>query len=224
MFIDETQIRFLDDNQAETAFDAVTDSGDLLFTRYNGSAELVGVGAIYRGRKRFYPDKLIRVRLAPTMAEYRELVELAVNTSAGRKHIAASIKTTAGQQGLSGESLKATPIRIPSPLETKEILRRVSDALSAASDAQAALDAETADAAGSGNPSSKRPSRGGSSRRTRPTSLPRRCWRGWRRLQIARLVAPWGGSAKRLPRNDILSMIYRISFYGNCHADRQMGQ
>lgn len=72
---------------------------------------------------------------------------LAVNTGAGRKHIAANIKTTAGQQGLSGESLKATPIPIPPPAEADEIVRRVSDALSATADTLALLDAEAADAA-----------------------------------------------------------------------------
>jgi type I restriction enzyme, S subunit len=145
--IDEAQIRFLDDDQAKAAATATVEAGDLLFTRYNGSAELVGVGAIYRGPKRFYPDKIIRVRLESALSVLAEFVELAVNTGAGRKHVAANIKTTAGQQGLSGESLKATPIPIPPPAESAEILRRVSDALSAAADTLALLDAESTDGA-----------------------------------------------------------------------------
>jgi type I restriction enzyme S subunit len=145
--IDEAQIRFLDDDQAKAAAAATVESGDLLFTRYNGSADLVGVGAIYGGPKRFYPDKIIRVRLEPVLSMLAEFVELAVNTGAGRKHIAANIKTTAGQQGLSGESLKATPIPIPPATEAAEIVRRVSDALSTAADTLAVLDAEAADAA-----------------------------------------------------------------------------
>jgi type I restriction enzyme, S subunit len=48
---------------------------------------------------------------------------------------------------LSGESLKATPIPIPPLAEAVEILRRISDALSAAADTLALLDAEAADAA-----------------------------------------------------------------------------
>jgi type I restriction enzyme, S subunit len=76
-----------------------------------------------------------------------EFVELAVNTGTGRKHIAANIKTTAGQQGLSGESLKATPIPIPPPAEAYEIVRRVTDALSAFADTFAMLDGEPADGA-----------------------------------------------------------------------------
>jgi type I restriction enzyme S subunit len=76
-----------------------------------------------------------------------EFVELAVNTGNGRKHIAANIKTTAGQQGLSGESLKRTPVAIPPPAEAAEIVRRISDALAASADTLAVLDAEAADAA-----------------------------------------------------------------------------
>lgn len=145
--IDESQIRFLDDQQAIAAADATVKAGDLLFTRYNGTADLVGAGAVYKGPKRFYPDKIIRVRLEAPLALMTEFVELAVNTGAGRKHIAANIKTTAGQQGLSGESLKATPIPVPPPAEAAEIVRRVTDALAAADDALTTLDAEAADAA-----------------------------------------------------------------------------
>lgn len=147
LWVDESQIRYLDAEQATEASDATVQKGDLLFTRYNGSADLVGVGAIYRGKKRFYPDKIIRVRLHDVLSNHLGFVELAVNCSAGRKHIAANIKTTAGQQGLSGESLKETPIPIPPPAEAAEILRRVSEALAASADTLSLLDAEAADAA-----------------------------------------------------------------------------
>lgn len=144
LWVDERQIRYLDAAQAAAASDATVESGDLLFTRYNGSADLVGVGAIYRGSKRFYPDKIIRVRLHEVLSDHLGLVELAVNCGVGRKHIASNIKTTAGQQGLSGESLKETPIPIPPPAEAAEILRRVSEALAASADTLAMLDAEAA--------------------------------------------------------------------------------
>jgi type I restriction enzyme S subunit len=147
LWVDEKQIRYLDAGQAAAASDATVESGDLLFTRYNGSADLVGVGAIYKGVKRFYPDKIIRVRLHSVLSSHLGFVELAVNCGVGRKHIASNIKTTAGQQGLSGESLKDTPIPIPPPAEAAEILRRVSEELAAAADTLATLDAEAADAA-----------------------------------------------------------------------------
>ncbi|MGJ5011686.1 hypothetical protein ACQR05_28250 [Bradyrhizobium oligotrophicum] len=147
LYIDESQVRFLTSDQASDARDATVEAGDLLFTRYNGSADLVGVGALYQGKKRFYPDKVIRVRLHEAIAAISRFIEMSVNTAAGRKHIAANIKTTAGQQGISGASLRATPLPIPPPAEAAEIIRRVSDALSAADDTLASLDAEAADAA-----------------------------------------------------------------------------
>jgi type I restriction enzyme S subunit len=48
---------------------------------------------------------------------------------------------------ISGEILRNFPVPIPPPAEAAEILRRVSDALSAAADTEAMLDAEAADAA-----------------------------------------------------------------------------
>lgn len=145
--VDTSQIRYLSEEQARAAAESIVDQGDLLFTRYNGSAELVGVGAVYRGPSRFYPDKIIRVRFCSVASQLLNFVELAVNCGEGRKHIASNIKTTAGQQGLSGESLKSTPVPIPPLAEAIEILRRVSEALNAHADTLAMLDAEAADAA-----------------------------------------------------------------------------
>ena len=101
MRVDETQIRFLDDAQAKLAAEATVKAGDLLFTRYNGSADLVGVGVLDKARRRFYPDKIIRVRIELRLLPQASFVELAVNAWVGRNHIAANIKTTAGQQGIS---------------------------------------------------------------------------------------------------------------------------
>jgi type I restriction enzyme S subunit len=125
MAIDLSQIRFLNSEQAAAAAAFVVESGDFLFTRYNGSADLVGVGAIYHDKSRFYPDKLIRVRLWPQLRDYAPYIEVAVNTWMSRKHIAANIKTTAGQQGLSGESLKNTPIPLPPRAEATAIMRTI---------------------------------------------------------------------------------------------------
>ncbi len=101
--------------------------GDFLFTRYNGSAHLVGVGALYLDGPRYYPDQLIRVRLWPELQDYARYFEIVVNTWVSRKHIAANIKTTAGQQGLSGEALKNTPIPLPPRAEVAAIIRAIDD-------------------------------------------------------------------------------------------------
>jgi type I restriction enzyme, S subunit len=125
LWVDVSQIRYLDDQQAEEAATFKVETGDLLFTRYNGSADLVGVGAKYADVPRFYPDKLIRVRLKEEARQYVDFIEIAVNTWVSRRHIAANIKTTAGQQGISGESLKATPIPLPPRSEAAAIVRQI---------------------------------------------------------------------------------------------------
>lgn len=126
-FIDLSQIRYLTAEQAKAANTFKVQSGDFLFTRYNGSADLVGVGALYLDSPRYYPDKLIRVRLRPELRNYASYFEVAVNTWISRKHIAANIKTTAGQQGLSGEALKNTPIPLPPPAEAVAIIDAIAD-------------------------------------------------------------------------------------------------
>lgn len=125
LLVDVSQIRYLDDQQAKEAEPFKVENGDLLFTRYNGSADLVGVGAKYVDAPRFYPDKLIRVRLKPEVRDYVDFIEIAVNTWLSRRHIAANIKTTAGQQGISGESLKATPIPLPPRSEAAAIVQQI---------------------------------------------------------------------------------------------------
>jgi type I restriction enzyme S subunit len=125
LWVDVSQIRFLDNQQAEEAAPFRVQSSDLLFTRYNGSADLVGVCAKYRDVPRFYPDKLIRVRLKEEAQSYADFIEVAANTWVSRRHIAANIKTTAGQQGISGESLKATPIPLPPKSEATAIMRQI---------------------------------------------------------------------------------------------------
>ena len=119
---------------------------DLLFTRYNGNPELVGVCAVVpRIKERLvYPDKLIRGRAVSSAIEPRFLAG-AVNTGASRDFIAARGKTAAGQVGISGSDLKRTPVPFPPLAEQREIVRRLEAALTrldAAAAAHAAAVAE----------------------------------------------------------------------------------
>ncbi len=116
--------------------------GDLLFTRYNGNPELVGVCAVVPQPEDLvvYPDKLIRgcvVKgcIAPGF------VAAAVNCGASRRFISECGKTAAGQVGISGSDLKRTPIPLPTLEEQKEIVHRL-DAAFARLDAVAAAHAE----------------------------------------------------------------------------------
>ena len=103
--------------------------GDLLFTRYNGTIDLLGVCGMVRGlgdRPMLYPDKLIRVRtdhelLLPSYAE------LVFQSTAAREGVTAEAKSSAGQQGLSGADLKRQSILLPPISEQKEIVGRVQE-------------------------------------------------------------------------------------------------
>jgi type I restriction enzyme S subunit len=128
MAFDMSDFRHLDDD-AEY-HDYRLQHGDIVFTRYNGSRNYVGVAALYRSDEEFvYPDKLIRcdVLLPLTDAGY---IEKAVNCGASRAFIESRIRTTAGQAGISGADLKAMPVPICSVEEQKAINEIVEDQLS----------------------------------------------------------------------------------------------
>jgi type I restriction enzyme S subunit len=105
-------------------------SGDLVFTRYNGSRAYVGVCAEYKGDgSHLYPDKLIRTQLATAMT-LSGYIEKAVNCGAARDFIETKIRTTAGQSGVSGSDIKGIPVPICSPTEQAVIRDRVDQELS----------------------------------------------------------------------------------------------
>jgi type I restriction enzyme S subunit len=124
--IDQTEIRFLecDDDEKERYTLKV---GDLLFTRYNGSLDLVGVCGLVRQLSHtnlLYPDKLIRVRCNTDLVlpEYLEIFFSELST---RQRVMDLVKSTSGQKGISGQDLKAMVVTCPNLPEQAEISRRV---------------------------------------------------------------------------------------------------
>jgi type I restriction enzyme, S subunit len=101
-------------------------NGDLLFTRYNGTLNLLGVCGMVRGLENdlLYPDKLMRVRFDHpwVLPAYAEIFFCA---PAARDRMTGKAKSSAGQQGVSGESVKAQPFALPPLEEQQEIVRRV---------------------------------------------------------------------------------------------------
>jgi type I restriction enzyme S subunit len=99
--------------------------GDLLFTRYNGNPDYVGVCACVPDGIGLltYPDKLIRVRVnrSYVLPDYLAMV---CSVGESREAIRRCAKTTAGQAGISGRELKSIPIRLPELAEQK---RRVAE-------------------------------------------------------------------------------------------------
>jgi type I restriction enzyme, S subunit len=102
-------------------------SDDLLFTRYNGTLEFVGVCAKIRYLPAYpvvYPDKIIRVRVDENLV-VSGFIEIATNSPLSRKTIEGLAKTSAGQTGISGKDLKSLQISLPTLQEQNEIVRRV---------------------------------------------------------------------------------------------------
>jgi type I restriction enzyme, S subunit len=108
--------------------------GDLLFTRYNGSIDLLGVCGMVRGLGRasaLYPDKLMRVRFdhEHVLPAYAELFFQSVDA---RDRLTAQSRSSAGQQGVSGADIKSQPFALAPFGEQVEIIDRVSPLLAMA--------------------------------------------------------------------------------------------
>ena len=114
--------------------------GDVVFTRYNGSRKLVGVGAEYRSEeKRVFPDKLIQTRI---FSKYMSsgFIEKAVNAGASRRFIESRTRTTAGQSGISGSDIKAIPIPLCPRGEQVEVSQILASKLSAVDQLENAIE------------------------------------------------------------------------------------
>lgn len=126
--VDLADIRFLVNGEGHLPISSLRD-GDLLFTRYNGSLELLGVCGMVRGiagKTVLYPDKLMRVRfdhqaISPAFAE------IFFQVPKVHERITEQSKSSAGQNGVSGSDLKDQPFALPPVEEQQEIVRRVSE-------------------------------------------------------------------------------------------------
>ena len=105
--------------------------GDLLFTRYNGNPDLVGVCGVVPmlSFPIVHPDKLIRCKLASVEA-IPKFIGIMANVGASREFLAKRVRTTAGQSGISGGDLKSLPIPIAPLTEQRRIVAEVEHRLS----------------------------------------------------------------------------------------------
>jgi len=124
--LDAADVRFVPESTTLRNEDAFRiEAGNLLFTRYNGNADLVGrcavVGAEAAGL--LYPDKLIRavVNRSRAMPDY---LEIALNCGPSLRAIAQLRKTTAGQVGIAGAQLLDVPVPLPSLEDQERIVAR----------------------------------------------------------------------------------------------------
>lgn len=120
--------------------DALLAEGDLLFTRYNGNPGLVGSCALVAGNKSLtYPDKLIRVRVSREVS-LPIYVAFAFSSSHVRNQIKLSLRSTAGQVGISGSDLKKIRFPLPPLAEQRRIVSALEADLSRLDSAQVLLE------------------------------------------------------------------------------------
>ncbi|MET9013754.1 restriction endonuclease subunit S [Streptomyces olivaceoviridis] len=105
--------------------------GDLLFTRYNGNPDFVGVCAqVPQGVGELtYPDKLIRVRLDSRVIDSRFACYAWASESV-RKQVRQHVKTSAGQVGIAGGSLKRIKLPLPPLAEQCRVVEALEEQLS----------------------------------------------------------------------------------------------
>lgn len=123
--VDQSDIRYLECSESELERHRLED-GDLLFTRYNGSLEFVGVCGLLKKtqyKDLLYPDKLIRARL--TKEALPEYIEIFFSSPGARNSMMECVKTTSGQKGISGKDIKSQLVYLPPLKEQHEIVRRV---------------------------------------------------------------------------------------------------
>lgn len=121
--VDSSDTRYYVPDDREQLDSFYARRGDLLFTRYNGSRELVGVSGVVNSVERvLHPDKLIKARPAAPDLLGSDYLAIAVNCGASWRHISSCVKTSAGQHGISGSDIKRTPVPVPPTEEQRQIV------------------------------------------------------------------------------------------------------
>lgn len=112
----------------------IIQENDLLFTRYNGSVDLVGVCAyvpeLYDTYA--YPDKIIRCRPKVCNTFHSKFLQYYINQGKAREFVRSKIKTTSGQNGISGSDIKKIEIPLPPLSEQQRIVAEIESRLSQA--------------------------------------------------------------------------------------------
>lgn len=121
--LDLSARKYVTDLDVATVLKYAIQPGDLLFTRYNGSRDLVGRCA--RVPDHFgpiiHPDKLIRIVPRADVIDSHFLA-LFIETQEVRRFIEPRIKTTAGQSGVTGKDIRDIPLRYPCLAEQRQIV------------------------------------------------------------------------------------------------------
>jgi type I restriction enzyme S subunit len=143
MSVDLNDVRYYPRDTGENLNDYIVERGDLLFTRYNGSFELVGVcGAITTEKQVLHPDKLIRGQLVSQEMADPELLAAFLSAGASRLFIEGHIKTTAGQHGIAGHDIKKAPLPLPSINEQQAITSLLAETWTSSDQSEQSIEIE----------------------------------------------------------------------------------
>lgn len=116
-------------NQAPFDKNELIAENDLLFTRYNGSLEYVGVCAcVPQLQENYaYPDKIIKCTPKLKNKYHSKFIQYCMNQGQVREYIRSKIKTTSGQKGIAGSDIKKAVLWLPE-LSVQEIIVKKIDA------------------------------------------------------------------------------------------------
>jgi type I restriction enzyme, S subunit len=133
-------VRFLS-GEPEDYAEYLLESGDLLFTRYNGNPDLVGVCGVVQSvsQPTAHPDKLIRAKV-PTQLASPDFLQIALNVGVSRAFIRQRVRTTAGQSGISGGDLRSVPVPLAPFAEQVRIAAEVDRRWSLLDELEVAID------------------------------------------------------------------------------------
>ena len=129
----------------KTAFcdeDTISEN-DILFTRYNGSRDYVGICAVVPrlAEAYAYPDKLIKCRPKIQNAVHSRFLAYYMSQGEARNYLRSKIKTTSGQNGISGADIKKAIVYLPDSDAQAKIVSRIESRLSVCDSIERTVDA-----------------------------------------------------------------------------------
>lgn len=119
-------------NEFQLSDDDSISENDILFTRYNGSRELVGVCTVVPKlhEKIGYPDKIIKCTPILRSAIHSKYLSFYMSQGDAKKYLRSKIKTTSGQNGIAGSDIKNTIVYVPDLAVQKKIVEGIESCLS----------------------------------------------------------------------------------------------
>lgn len=130
-------------NQAPFDKSDLIAENDLLFTRYNGSLEYVGVCAcVPQLQENYaYPDKIIKCTPKLKNKYHSKFIQYCMNQGQVREYIRSKIKTTSGQKGIAGSDIKKAVLWLPELSVQEIIVKKIDAEMSVCNSIEQAIDA-----------------------------------------------------------------------------------